>query len=63
MKGSVTYPETLNAYGYCWGNPVMFVDRDGEFPTKNDIEETIKEAYEKAEAWALNNVDIKKVLL
>ncbi len=21
----------MNAYGYCWGNPVKFVDRDGEF--------------------------------
>ena len=29
VKGSAAYPETLNAYGYCWGNPVMFVDRDG----------------------------------
>ena len=32
VKGSVVYPETLNAYGYCWGNPVKYVDRDGEFP-------------------------------
>ena len=32
VKGSVTYPETLNAYGYCWGNPLMFVDRDGREP-------------------------------
>ena len=32
VKGSVTYPETLNAYGYCWGNPVKFVDRDGQSP-------------------------------
>jgi RHS repeat-associated protein len=32
VKGSVAYPETLNAYGYCWGNPVKYVDRDGEFP-------------------------------
>ena len=60
VKGSVAYPETLNAYGYCWGNPVKYVDRDGEFPTKNDIEETIKEAYEKAEEWVVNNVDVKK---
>ena len=32
VKGNVVYPETLNAYGYCWGNPVKYVDRDGEFP-------------------------------
>ena len=30
VKGSVAYLETLNAYGYCWGNPVKYVDRDGE---------------------------------
>ena len=29
IKGSAAYPETLNAYGYCWGNPLKFVDRDG----------------------------------
>ncbi len=29
MKGNAAYPETLNAYGYCWGNPVNYVDRDG----------------------------------
>jgi RHS repeat-associated protein len=32
IKGSVTYPETLNVYGYCWGNPVVLVDRDGREP-------------------------------
>ncbi len=32
IKGSAAYPETLNAYGYCWGNPLMFVDRDGREP-------------------------------
>lgn len=32
IKGSAAYPETLNAYGYCWGNPVNYVDRDGREP-------------------------------
>ncbi len=32
VKGSAAYPETLNAYGYCWGNPVKYVDRDGREP-------------------------------
>ncbi len=32
VKGSAAYPETLNAYGYCWGNPLVFVDRDGREP-------------------------------
>lgn len=26
-------PYTLNHYGYCWNNPVDFVDRDGNLPT------------------------------
>lgn len=24
IKGNVAYPKTLNAYGYCWGNPVPY---------------------------------------
>ena len=28
VKGSAAYLETLNEYGYCWGNPLIFVDRD-----------------------------------
>ncbi len=32
VKGNAVYPETLNAYGYCWGNPLVFVDRDGREP-------------------------------
>ena len=30
IKGSAAYPKTLNAYGYCWENPVNYVDWDGE---------------------------------
>ena len=35
LKGNGAYPETLNNYGYCWGNPVGLVDLDGMTPEKN----------------------------
>ena len=31
VKGFIESPFTLNHYEYCWGNPVGFVDRDGNF--------------------------------
>ena len=59
VKGSVTYPETLNVYGYCWGNPLMFVDRDGEFPTFSDVKkktediiDTMHEEVSDAIEWS-----------
>lgn len=59
IKGSVAYPETLNVYGYCWGNPVKFVDRDGAFPKFSDIKnkvddtiDTIKKAAGKTIKWS-----------
>ncbi len=33
VRGNAAYPFTLNRYGYCYGNPVVLVDLDGEFPT------------------------------
>ncbi len=33
VKGFIDSPFTLNHYGYCWGNPIIFVDNDGNFPT------------------------------
>ena len=41
IQGNGAYPETLNRYGYCWGNPVGLVDVDGRKPDKS----TIKELY------------------
>ena len=37
VKGFINSPFTLNYYGYCWGNPVGLIDRDGNLPTWNDI--------------------------
>ena len=32
IKGSIEKPFSLNQYGYCWGNPMGLVDRDGKTP-------------------------------
>lgn len=36
IKGNGVFPETLNRYGYCWGNPVGLVDKDGLYPTTQE---------------------------
>ncbi len=33
IKGFAGLPFTLNEYGYCWGNPTGYVDRDGKVTT------------------------------
>jgi len=33
VKGFTDRPYTLNEYGYCWNDPLMYVDRDGRMPT------------------------------
>ena len=30
IKGNIEQPFSLNWYGYCFGNPLLFVDRDGK---------------------------------
>lgn len=32
MKGFVAVPMTLNEYGYCWGNPLGYIDKNGLWP-------------------------------
>jgi RHS repeat-associated protein len=32
LKGSVTFPATLNGYSYCYNNPINFADLDGLSP-------------------------------
>ena len=32
IKGDIEKPFSLNHYGYCWGNPIGLVDRDGKTP-------------------------------
>ena len=54
IKGSISYPNSLNAYGYCYGNPMVWVDRDGLYPVatsigvpKNNIIDWYIKLYEK----------------
>ena len=54
IKGSISYPTSLNAYGYCHGNPLVWVDRDGLYPVatsvgvpKNNIIDWYIKLYEK----------------
>ena len=49
VKGSAADPETLNAYGYCWGNPVKYVDRDGAFPTFSDVKKKAEDFVDKVD--------------
>ena len=32
IKGNIDKPFSLNQYGYCWGNPMGLVDRNGKTP-------------------------------
>ena len=32
IRGNIEKPFSLNQYGYCWGNPIGLVDRDGKTP-------------------------------
>ncbi|MCL2588673.1 MAG: hypothetical protein FWD84_04610, partial [Oscillospiraceae bacterium] len=32
VKGHIAVPESLNAYAYCWNDPLTLVDLDGELP-------------------------------
>ena len=32
VKGFVIAPYSLNEYGYCWGNPIVFLDLNGAWP-------------------------------
>ena len=32
IKGNIEKPFSLNHYGYCWGNPIGLVDRNGKTP-------------------------------
>ena len=39
LRGRNTIPKTLNRYGYCWGNPIQYVDVNGRDPiTPQDIQ-------------------------
>ena len=47
IKGSIGYPTSLNAYGYCHGNPMVWVDRDGKLKKAGEV---VPERIKKASA-------------
>lgn len=51
IKGYASMPKTLNEYGYCWGNPVNYVDLDGREAEEADYS-----------IYYLNNMDGAKGL-
>ena len=39
LRGRNSIPKTLNRYGYCWGNPIQYVDVNGRDPiTPQDVQ-------------------------
>ena len=47
IKGSTGYPTSLNVYGYCHGNPMVWVDRDGKLKKAGEV---VPERIKKASA-------------
>ena len=68
IQGNGAFPETLNRYGYCWGNPVIYIDRDGREPAdiavdliKSSMWEivySIKDIKRKEYAIDINDYDV-----
>ena len=66
IKGNGAVPETLNRYGYCWGNPIKYIDTNGESPiTQREANEIIwnyymkevNRSYTAIEAKVKNSID------
>jgi len=65
VKGSRENPKTLNSYGYCWGNPIAWVDLDGRKGTTPSYGEVQKwgwdkwtqEKYKGVQAWKKSTAD------
>ena len=57
IKGNIEKPFSLNQYGYCWGNPIGLVDRDGKTPEMasnySQVFDILKTGTEMAGAVAL----------
>ena len=51
VKGSHIVPQSLNSYGYCWGNPIIWVDLDGrkaKVPSTQDIQKWVLNEKKKS---------------
>ena len=63
IKGNVAYPKTLNAYGYCWGNPVKFVDWDGTWTKLLENIGSLYAIYETIGAYLKKGMNIVNFFL
>ena len=59
IKGNIDKPFSLNQYGYCWGNPMGLVDRNGKTPEMasnySQVFDILKTGAEMAGAAALSD--------
>jgi len=44
VRGYIGHPYSLNVYSYCFNNPLIYVDLDGQWPSLTDIGNGIKDA-------------------
>lgn len=51
VKGVQKAPYTLNEYSYCWNRPLTFADRDGAFPSWEEITEAVETGREAVGDW------------
>lgn len=57
IPGIQTAPYTLNEYVYCWNRPMIFADRDGAFPSWEDIQEGISDGADAVGDWVGDTVN------
>ncbi len=56
LRGRNSIPKTLNRYGYCWGNPIQYVDVNGRDPiTPQDVQKGFWESMLKAADQAVDD--------
>jgi len=51
VKGGQKAPYTFNEYSYCWNRPLTFADRDGAFPSWEEITEAVEAGSEVVGGW------------
>ena len=57
LWGRNTMSKTLNRYGYCWGNPIQYVDVKGRDPiTPQDIQKGFWESLLNTEDQAVDDL-------
>lgn len=56
IKGLQRAPYTWNEYSYCWNRPLTFVDRDGAFPSWEEITEALETGREVVGSWLEDNI-------